>query len=326
LAITPARGTLDRMRGLTTPRGDPPNRPPKSEGFPMRTTGPITALFVSACAAWAGPPPATGPIVWRAGRLVFVNNISMSAFAGDDLEAVRVLDWGDIAPDTLVGGVTFRTCAFYPEGPVPGLEAEITLFDADDGDPETPRVYLTELVTTLSGGGDEFPFCFSARDYSVAFDTPIELGDTDGVAAIENAVFNPFSFADLDGDARHDFSYRFAFNYPEDPSDPRSQGVLLIGVPAAGPSGGDRQTAIYRGETFLYNTDIFRNVYLLLHGPGCNAADHAPPFGVLDMNDVSAFVDAFLDRRPPADQAVPYFKYDLADLVAFAEAITAGCP
>lgn len=291
---------------------------------------PPTLAAAAVCAIGAplaaNPAPATGPVVWRAGRLVFVNNVSMSAFAGDDLEAVRVLDWGDIAPDTLVGGVTFRTCAFEPDGPVPGLEAEVTLFDADDGNPTTPRVFLADVVTTLSGSGDEFPFCFGARDYAVSFDTPIELGDTDGAAAIEDAVLNPFSYTDLDGDGRHDFSYRFAFRYPGDPGDPRTRGVLLVGVPAAGPSGGDRQTAIYRGDTFLFNTDIFRNVYLLLHGPGCNAADHAPPFGTLDLADVSVFVDAFLGRRPPADQALPYFTIDLADIVAFAEAFTDGCP
>ena len=271
--------------------------------------------------------PATGPVVWRAGRLVFINNISMSAFASaENLEEVRVLDWGDIAPDTLIGGMTFRTCAFYPEGPVPGLEAEIALFDADDGQATTPRVFLTELVTTLSGGGDEFPLCLSARDYAVALDTPIELGDTDGVAAIENAVLNPFSYADLDGDGRHDFSYRFSFNYPDDPVDPRTQGVLLIGVPAAGPSGGNRQSAIYLGDTFLYNTEIFRNVYLLLHGPGCNAADHAPPFGVLDLADAAAFIEALVAGAPPADQAGPYFTIDLADIVAFVRAFEEGCP
>jgi hypothetical protein len=59
---------------------------------------------------------------------------------------------------------------------------------------------------------------------------------------------------------------------------------------------------------------------------GCNAADIAEPFGVLDLGDVQGFVGAFLDQDPLADIAEPFGVFDLGDLQAFVGAFTAGCP
>ncbi len=59
---------------------------------------------------------------------------------------------------------------------------------------------------------------------------------------------------------------------------------------------------------------------------GCNPADIAEPFGVLDLGDISAFVGAFLAGDPAADIAPPMGVLDLADLSAFVGAFTAGCP
>lgn len=59
---------------------------------------------------------------------------------------------------------------------------------------------------------------------------------------------------------------------------------------------------------------------------GCNEADIAEPFGILDLADIGAFVGAFTTQQPAADLAAPFGVYDLADLSAFVGAFVAGCP
>ena len=54
-------------------------------------------------------------------------------------------------------------------------------------------------------------------------------------------------------------------------------------------------------------------------------ADLAEPFGVLDLNDISAFVTLFSASDPTADfdgNGV----HDLADVTTFITAFTGGCP
>jgi len=63
-----------------------------------------------------------------------------------------------------------------------------------------------------------------------------------------------------------------------------------------------------------------------LGGGGCNDADVAEPFGVLDLADIAAFVSAFTTQDPLADLAEPFGVFDLADLSAFVGAFTGGCP
>ncbi len=66
---------------------------------------------------------------------------------------------------------------------------------------------------------------------------------------------------------------------------------------------------------------------IMLTGPaGCNPADIAEPLGVLDLADISAFIQAFIAHDPAADIAPPEGVFDLADLSAFIQAFTAGCP
>jgi hypothetical protein len=60
--------------------------------------------------------------------------------------------------------------------------------------------------------------------------------------------------------------------------------------------------------------------------PACTPADLAPPFGVLDLADLTAFVTAFLAGDPAADFAPPAGVLDLADLTAFVVSFTGGCP
>jgi len=60
-------------------------------------------------------------------------------------------------------------------------------------------------------------------------------------------------------------------------------------------------------------------------GGGCNAADLAPPFGLLDLADVSAFVAAFTAQDLLADLDGSG-TLDLADISIFVAAFLAGCP
>jgi hypothetical protein len=61
-------------------------------------------------------------------------------------------------------------------------------------------------------------------------------------------------------------------------------------------------------------------------GGGCNAADVAEPFGVLDLDDVQAFIGAFTANDSAADIAEPFGVWDLMDVQAFVGAFNAGCP
>lgn len=58
----------------------------------------------------------------------------------------------------------------------------------------------------------------------------------------------------------------------------------------------------------------------------CSAADVAEPFGVLDLNDVNAFVGAFIGQDQLADLAAPFGVFDLNDLQVFVSSFNAGCP
>lgn len=59
---------------------------------------------------------------------------------------------------------------------------------------------------------------------------------------------------------------------------------------------------------------------------GCNEADIAEPFGVLDLGDIGAFVTGFNAQDPIADIAPPTGIFDLQDLSAFVTAFLGGCP
>jgi hypothetical protein len=54
-------------------------------------------------------------------------------------------------------------------------------------------------------------------------------------------------------------------------------------------------------------------------------ADLLAPFGVLDLIDINAFVQAFLNRQPAADLAAPIGVWDLADIGTFIDAFNTTC-
>lgn len=59
-------------------------------------------------------------------------------------------------------------------------------------------------------------------------------------------------------------------------------------------------------------------------GAAC-AADLAEPFGVLDLADINAFTQGFLNNDPIADIATPFGVFDLNDINLFVELFVAGC-
>jgi len=266
-------------------------------------------------------------VIWRPGQAeTFVNYVSLqfvvSFYGVSGPEQAVVLDWAEIAPDTTVGAVTFRACTEYPVGPTPGLNATIRLYDGDNGNNTTTRLEAGSATVTDIRGSDTDFLCWDLFDYTAEFATPVELGDTDGVAAVPGSAFNPFGFQDLDGDGTHDFSYSIRFDLPEN----NEQYIWFLGVGPANTGGGNRYADIFDGDHYIGVSDVFRNLYVLLHGPGCNPADHAAPYGVLDAADIAEFVDGFLAGDIRADQALPHLQIDLADLTTFVEAFLAGCP
>ncbi|HHN77724.1 MAG TPA: hypothetical protein ENK11_03485, partial [Phycisphaerales bacterium] len=87
-------------------------------------------------------------------------------------------------------------------------------------------------------------------------------------------------------------------------------GVLAVGAPKHDSNGPDS------GAVYLFDATI---------DMPCNEADLVAPFGVLDLNDLSAFIDAFqnLDLLADLDNNGVL---DLNDVGLFIDAFTAGCP
>ena len=78
--------------------------------------------------------------------------------------------------------------------------------------------------------------------------------------------------------------------------------------------------------TGVLNGEVRAYAMIPVGGGGCNDADLAEPFGVLDLADVQGFVSAFVGNDLAADLAPPVGVLDLADLQAFVMAFLAGCP
>lgn len=88
----------------------------------------------------------------------------------------------------------------------------------------------------------------------------------------------------------------------------------IAGAAASTPFSGEIEPHAYR----FYRFEIGQ--------AGCNLADIAPPFGILDLADIGLFVVAFTNQDPIADIAPPFGVFDLGDLGLFVGEFTAGCP
>ena len=59
--------------------------------------------------------------------------------------------------------------------------------------------------------------------------------------------------------------------------------------------------------------------------PGCNVADVAVPYGILDLSDINIFAGSFLANTPLGDIDGNGI-FDLTDINLFIGAFTSGCP
>ena len=104
------------------------------------------------------------------------------------------------------------------------------------------------------------------------------------------------------------------------------------------------------GDVFdLYDADVFEGTWAAVATPAlptglswdlsqlkidgtvavvetCSVADIAAPFGIVDLDDVDAFITLFLAGDPAADFVAPFGIVDLDDADAFITAFLAGCP
>lgn len=71
--------------------------------------------------------------------------------------------------------------------------------------------------------------------------------------------------------------------------------------------------------------DAQGRVFIAADDPGCNPADLACPFGVLDIDDINAFAIAFANLQPTGDLNNDGV-FDLGDIVVFVGNFHAGCP
>jgi hypothetical protein len=95
------------------------------------------------------------------------------------------------------------------------------------------------------------------------------------------------------------------------------------------PTTGDVEIGLYRdanGNQGSNDVIAVTTVVPTAGAQGCNDADNAAPFGVLDLGDVQGFISAFTGQGDAADIAEPFGVWDLADVQAFIGAFTAGCP
>ena len=168
---------------------------------------------------------------------------------------------------------------------------------------------VNRTIVQFLGGGSPAPMGTDAIDEDPLFvdidgpdNTPGTSDDNSrvmpGSPAIDagsDLVLSPSISADINGDPR----------YVDD-----------TGTPDTGVSNGadpivDMGAAEFQGTT---------------PGGGCNEADLAEPFGVLDFTDVIAFLTAYGAMDPDADIAPPFGVYDFSDVLAFLGAYGAGCP
>jgi hypothetical protein len=95
------------------------------------------------------------------------------------------------------------------------------------------------------------------------------------------------------------------------------------------PTTGEVEIGLYRSAFGIPGSSdvvLATTVVPSVGAAGCNAADNAEPFGVLDLADVQGFVAAFTSQGPAADIAEPFDVWDLADVQLFVAEFTGGCP
>jgi hypothetical protein len=223
----------------------------------------------------------------------------------------------------------------------------------------------TPISGTIEVGLDDYgnPGAISIADFVIVLDNNITLNFSYGFLGSANATLtnamamyatpgtptgpgpvlaDSFDFPAvptvLAGTATADYSF-FGIGSDTVVTNLADQGI--IDAPISGTVTSDGQTVTLSGVFAIDTTQVavegvadirlVGTATLVASGPapqpaGCNPADIAEPFDVLDLGDISAFVNAFLGSEPAADLAPPSGVYDLSDLNAFITAFLSGCP
>jgi len=217
-----------------------------------------------------------------------------------------------------------------PDGDLPDVGAELHA---------RLDIIHDELNNAIALGGPTFPYVEfvlaelgKLRDgaFDLARDDTYETAGTlstdapDGVIA--NDIAQPGRTIEVD----------VAFQGAIPPSD----GMLTLNAdgsftytPDAGFTGVDSFTYRLRalvdesmnpvGDPYAYSSPT--TVIVRVDAPDC-PADLAEPFGVLNFNDVIAFLTAFSSGDPSADLAEPFGVLNFNDIVAYLTLFGQGCP
>ncbi len=226
---------------------------------------------------------------------------------------------------------------------------DLTLTDLPGALPGLPPGYIAVYTLSLD---------FASAAPSLVF----ELGDSNGIdeagtGISGGSIYGHPTYTDLDSDSRHDFSFAYRFDQSAIPLEQRGLvGVLLAGPSDDAPGAEDAldlyasgfdcppvQSTEYSG-TFNYggfNCELgvkspFASMYVELYGficeapcnptGACNPADTALPAGVLNFDDVVAFLTDFGASGICSDLAAPIGTWNFDDVVAFLVAFGQGCP
>lgn len=79
------------------------------------------------------------------------------------------------------------------------------------------------------------------------------------------------------------------------------------------------------GLSGLHGQTGFYDIAITIPATGCNEADLAEPFGILDLADINAFVTGFTGQDPIVDFNMDGL-FDLTDIGTFVAAFVNGCP
>ncbi|USN98840.1 MAG: choice-of-anchor D domain-containing protein [Phycisphaeraceae bacterium] len=192
---------------------------------------------------------------------------------------------------------------------------------------------IAQAIITMAGSGGHCPVFFdtvvparAGATASIDFGT-VNVGDT-AQATLE--VYNAGDTARWGAAGIEDLSYTLiapvGFTVPGGPfTDAAGGGVNTHTVTMLTSTPG-----IYSGTLYVFSNDPESPpLAVALTGEVADSscpADIAPPFGVLDLQDINAFIAGFLGNDPIADIAEPFGILDLQDVNLFISSFVAGCP
>jgi hypothetical protein len=227
--------------------------------------------------------------------------------SGVDVDGDGDFGGSDLNGDGIIGTFVNDTGAPLPPGPGNGDDSENPL-DDDGNVPVGGVVVEQDPAETFSDQNTAtWPQAFfdfvDAQDGNLDGEVSVAIGPISDARVLRNIDSNTAG-----GDVP---VLEFENFYPEviNISDFIGEEIVLtvVGTTTAGT------------ETLVFD-------HVLIRGSlNCNAADLVAPFGVLDLNDVTAFVDAFTTGGAAADLNLDGI-LDLTDVTLFVGAFNAGCP